>query len=339
MNNAVRRRPLSLSGLRAFEAVAQRLSFGAAAEDLHLTQSAVSRQIKALEEELGAVLFSRGTRHVELTAAGSALLRAVAPSLDRIDATVRQLRRARGRPAVSVNTFASFASLWLIPRLAAFQQAHPDIDIRIGAVDAFVDPGSDDVDVALRYCRPDQAPPGAVRLFGEQITPVASPWLIEHGRPSGAPLREPADLARHTLLEDDNRQPSAAYLGWRHWLTEHHLPELQPARWLYFDYTHQQVQAALAGQGVTLTRLALTSESLARGELVEPFADARMATPYAYWLISAPQSGRPELERFAEWVQQQARATRQAIGEDVDCAPTAPVPTRRERRDGAAPAG
>jgi LysR family glycine cleavage system transcriptional activator len=313
--NKPRRRALSLNGLRAFEAVARRLSFGAAAEELHLTQSAVSRQIKGLEDELGAVLFSRGTRHVDLTGEGTALLRAVAPSLDRIDASVRQIRQARGRRVVSVSTFASFASLWLIPRLVAFQQSHPDIDIRIGAHDAFIEPGASDVDVALRYCRPEDAPPGALRLFGEQITPAASPWLLEHGRKHGAALKKPADLARHTLLEDDGALPSAEFLSWRHWLAVHGLGELEPARWLYFDYTHQQVQAALAGQGVTLTRRALTAELLARGELVEPFADARLASPFAYWLIASPQPGRPELERFAEWVQAQAGQTRVAIGE------------------------
>jgi LysR family glycine cleavage system transcriptional activator len=315
--NSARRRPLSLGSLRAFEAVARRSSFGRAADELHLTQPAISRQIKALEDELGALLFSRGTRHVELTVEGAALLRAVAPGLDRIDAAVRQIRQARGRRVVSVSTFASFASLWLIPRLAAFQSAHPDIDIRIGAHDAFVEPGASDVDVALRYCLPRDASEGAVRLFGEQVTPVASPWLLEHASKSGAPLAKPADLVRHTLLEEDEARPSAEYLSWRHWLAVHGLPELQPARWLYFNYTHQQVQAALAGQGVTLTRLPLTMETLARGELVEPFAGSRLATPYAYWLIAERESGRPELERFVEWLQVQARATRSAVGEEV----------------------
>jgi LysR family glycine cleavage system transcriptional activator len=325
--NSPRRRPLSLAGLRAFEAVARRLAFGGAADELHLTQSAVSRQIKGLEDELGAQLFSSGTRHVDLTVEGTALLRAVAPSLDRVDAAVRQIRQTRGRRVVSVSTFASFASLWLIPRLAAFQQAHPDIDIRIGADDAFVEPGASDFDVALRHCRPDQARAGAVRLFGGQITPVASPWLLEHAKKSGVPLKQPADLAQHTLLEENGSLPSGEYLSWRHWLAAHGLAELQPARWLYFDYTHQQVQAALAGQGVTLTRLALTAESLARGELIELFGKARLATPYAYWLIAPPQPGRPELERFAVWVLAQARATRIAIGEPADDAPL-PQPVR-----------
>ena len=123
------------------------------------------------------------------------------------------------------------------PAARRLPAAHPDIDIRIGAHDAFIEPGAGDFDVALRYCRPEQASAAAVRLFGEQITPVVSPWLLEHAKKSGAPLNKPADLAHHTLLEEDGALPSAEYLSWRHWLAVHGLAELQPARWLYFDYT------------------------------------------------------------------------------------------------------
>jgi LysR family glycine cleavage system transcriptional activator len=119
--NRVRQRPLSVGALRAFEAVARRLSFRAAGDELHLTQPAISRQIRALEDELGAALFLRGTRHVELTNAGAALLRAVAPLLDRLDASVRQIRAKQSRQQVGVTTFPSFASLWLLPRLQEFQ--------------------------------------------------------------------------------------------------------------------------------------------------------------------------------------------------------------------------
>src|SRR5262245_52120857 len=127
--NTVRHRPLPLEQLRAFEAVARHLSFSAAAEDLHLTQSAVSRQIKALEDELGATLFQRGTRRVALTGDGQTLLQAVTASLERIDLAVRQIRQIRGRRTVSVGTFPSMASLWLMPRLHSFQEEHPEIDI------------------------------------------------------------------------------------------------------------------------------------------------------------------------------------------------------------------
>src|SRR5258706_7985891 len=133
--NGVRHRPLSLGSLRAFEAVARRLNFSEASDEMHVTQSAVSRQIKGLEDELGAPLFTRGTRHVELTGSGTALLRVVAPWLDRLDAGVRQIRQSRGRRAVHLTTFPSFASLWLLPQIQAFPRAHPDLDIRLSAHD------------------------------------------------------------------------------------------------------------------------------------------------------------------------------------------------------------
>ena len=316
--NAVRKSPLSVGPVRALEAVARHLNFRAAAEELHLTQSAVSRQIRSLEDELGATLFSRGTRHVELTAAGATLLRAVAPWLDRLDATVRQIRLARGRRVVGVTTFASFATLWVIPRLMDFQKKHPDIDIRIGASDQIVDPDSGDtaeIDAALRYCLPAQAPAGAIRLFGELLIPVVSPWLLDHSEGGGAALREPRDLAGQTLMEEDSSLPSADYISWAHWLRQQGLPGLQPARWLYFNYTHQQVQAALAGQGVALARLPLTVEALERGELVEPFrhiAGTRVPTPYAYWLV-ASTSPSPEVQQFCDWIVKEAASTRRAI--------------------------
>src|SRR6185436_9569683 len=161
------RRPLSLTNLRAFEAVARTLNF-AAADELHVTQSAVSRQIKGLEDELGAQLFVRGTRHVQISPDGQTLLRAVDPLLTKLDASVQNIRRARGRQRVSVTTFASFGSLWLLPRIEAFQRSHPDIDIRVTAHDAIADLDQEtDLDLALRYTRPALAPAGGVHLFDE----------------------------------------------------------------------------------------------------------------------------------------------------------------------------
>lgn len=317
--NTVRRRPLSVGPIRAFEAVARRASFSAAADELHLTQSAVSRQIRSLEEELGAVLFLRGTRHVELTGAGSALLRGVAPMLDRLDAAVRQIRVARGRRHVSVTTFASFASLWLIPRLQAFQHEHPDIDIRISATDSLVDLDDPELDVALRYCRPEDAPAGSVRLFGELITPVVSAAIAGQARDGlGPPLRRAADLAAYTLLEEDDTRQSTEFLAWRHWLRRNGAPGLEPQRWLYLNFTYQQIQAALAGQGIALARFGLVSDSVARGELVEPFGhEGRDASsPFAYWLVRTAAAGdRPELSAFCDWVVAQGELTRRAMGE------------------------
>jgi len=316
--NTPRHRTLSLGNLRAFDAVARRLSFNEAAQELHVTQSAVSRQIKSLEDELGAPLFLRGTRHVEVTPDGQNLLRAVAPWLLKLDASVRQIRLARGRRRVSVTTFASFASLWLLPRMEAFQRLRPDLDIRVSAHDMLADLDDPDLDVALRYINPEQAPPGATRMFGETLTPVVSRWLAQQIRLGEAPpLSAPADLAQHTLAEEDDSRASTEYLSWRRWLARHGQPSLQPRRWLYLNFTYQQVQAAMAGQGVALARLALVFEALQRGDLVEPFGPAgRIESPYAYWLVvSSAGRARAEVKEFCDWVDEQAARTRAALGE------------------------
>lgn len=271
--NPSNRRPLSLDGLRTFEAVARRLSFSAAAGELFVTQSAVSRQIKALETELGAALFNRGTRKVELTAAGETLRQALLPALDAIDRAVRQVRVSQGRRQVNVSTFASFATLWLLPRLAGFQQQHPDIDIRISASDVRVEMDDPEVDLVLRYDYGGAVPAGAEPMFDELLSPVTSPWLVQQAASGQAPpLRAHADLAGHALLEEDDHRPSAATLSWRRWLREQGRPALEPRRWIFLNYTHQQVQGALAGQGVALARLSLARHELAEGRLVQPFA-------------------------------------------------------------------
>lgn len=310
-----RQRPLSLTFLRAFEAVARLLSFRLAGEELFLTQSAISRQIKGLEDELGAQLFERDTRQVALTQAGATLLRAVGPMLERLDASVRQIRQTSVRPRVAITTFASFATLWLIPRLEAFQRAHPALDIRIAAHDRYDDLDGHDIDLALRYGRVVDRPAEALPLFGEVLTPVVSPWLLDRARRGEvAGLSDPAALAGHTLLENDDPPgiPSSPWRTWRHWLTQRGLETLQPRNWLSFNYDHQRVQAAQAGQGVALGRLPLIADALARGELVEPFdAAAREVVPCAYWMVVGPASAeRPEVRQLADWLLAQAAEVR-----------------------------
>jgi LysR family transcriptional regulator, glycine cleavage system transcriptional activator len=308
--NAPRHRPLSVGPLRAFEAVSRRLNFRAAAEELHLTQPAVSRQIRSLEDEVGAPLFSRGTRHVELTGAGVSLLRSVEPLLTQLDGTVRHIRNGQRRQPVSITTFASFASLWLLPRLQAFQAAQPESDIRITASDHFVDSDEPEIDLALRFCAPADAPPCALRLFDEMLSPVVSPALLAR-----QPLRTPADLAQHTLLEEDDHKPSADYVSWQRWLREHAPANLQPRSWISMNFTYQRVQAAVAGQGVALARMNLTYPAIARGELVEPFGPGfRLHPPFAYWLVRWPRrQERPVLALFEDWLLSEAEATRAAL--------------------------
>lgn len=314
----LRSRPIQAGHLRAFEAVARHLNFRLAAEEMALTQSAVSRQIQALEDDVGVPLFLRHTRAVELTAAGAQLLQAVAQALPRVDAAVRHIRQSAGRRHVSVTTFASFASMWLIPKLEAFQRDHPDIDIRVEASDSVADLDVTDIDVAVRYAPSERMPPGARRLFGESVTPMVSPWLLK----SGPRLKNPDDLMQHTLIEaGDAYSPHLEWLTWRRWLDANGLHEAQPKRWLSFNYAYQMVQAALSGQGVVLARPPLVAELVARGELIEVFAPqdyprARLVSPMAYWVLVAPRSAqRPEVLAFADWLSALAEATRAASEE------------------------
>ncbi len=294
--------------------MAKHLNFRLASEELALTQSAVSRQIQSLEEEVGVPMFLRHTRSVEITPAGALLLRAVSPSLEHLDGVVRQIRRTAGRKIVSVSTWASFSSMWLIPRLEAFQHDHPDIDIRIEASDSKVNLDSSDVDLVLRYAPPDSVPPEATRLFGEKLVVVASPWLLK----SSKAIKTGADLTDFTLIEADHqpRFRHNALLAWQRWLEAQDLPDLEPKRWIYLNYAHQIVQAALTGQGIALCRLPFVANHLASKDLVELLPSARLDSPLAYWLVVAQRSSqRPEVVAFCDWLMAQAAITKEATGE------------------------
>ncbi len=312
----VRTRPVSVGNWRAFMAVARHLNFRAAADELSLTQSAVSRQIQALEDEVGVPLFLRHTRAVELTTAGGQLFQTLTPALERLDATVRMVRQSAGRKTVALTTWASFASMWLIPRLEDFQREHPDIDIRIDTSDNMVDLETSDVDLALRSNVQGAQPAKAQRLFGEQLCVVASPWLIQ----SMPPIRAPEDVARFTLIEagDAHRLPYFEWITWRRWFDIYGIARLEPQRWLYFNYAQQIVQATLAGQGLALARMPLIADGLAHGDLVEVLPGHRLDSPLAYWLIVGPRSShRPEIQAFCAWLHTQAAATRAATGESL----------------------
>jgi LysR family glycine cleavage system transcriptional activator len=171
-----------------------------------------------------------------------------------------------------------------------------------------------------------------LHLFDEVVTPVASPWLVEQARRGAGPaLSTPRDLARHTLIVDDDRRPSSQARGWERWLSEHGADGLEPRSRLFHTYAVHQAQSAAAGHGVALARLPLVIDALQRGELVEPFGDAgRMGTPFAYWLV-APTStnGRPEVGRFIRWVLDQADATRVALASPSGTGPSSVTTTTR----------
>lgn len=289
----------SLALLPGFEAAARHLSFTRAAAELFLTQSAISRQIKTLEEELGVTLFVRRNRALALTPEGEALLRATHDVLARLRETTSVLRARHDTRALTVSTTVSFASLWLVPRLQRWRALHPDIDVHIAANDRYVDLARDRIDLAVRFCEPRMAPEGAIRLDEEMVFPVCSPKLLRDRR---RPLKRPDDLARHVLLHYEDAGRRWPWLDWGQWLAAAKLPQLKAAGGLHFSHYDQLIRAALAGDGVALGRTPHLTASLKSGELVAPFA-RRTASGRQYFLIVAEHaSARPEIQALVQWM-------------------------------------
>jgi LysR family transcriptional regulator, glycine cleavage system transcriptional activator len=289
--------PLEL--LPAFEAAARHLSFTKAGGELFLTQSAVSRQIQALEEDLGCKLFERRTRALLLTEQGQVLYRVAQAVLQEVHDTAEKVRAEPPARTVTVTTTPGFASLWLIPRLAGFTGAHPDIDVRISASYDLVRLERSGVDLAVRYA-PCGSLPGEKPLFGEEMMPVCSPALAAD---AARPLAEPADLARHVLLHLDDEQTS--WLDWNLWLHAFGLKDFKPAGALHFSSYDQVIQAAAAGQGIALGRFPLLRRMLREKQLAAPFCRS-VASSRAYFLVrSTRTSGKPDVAAFADWLQEE----------------------------------
>ncbi|HUN70018.1 MAG TPA: LysR substrate-binding domain-containing protein, partial [Burkholderiales bacterium] len=255
--------PLEL--LLAFEAAARHLSFTKAAGELFLTQSAVSRQIQALEESLGGKLFERRTRALLLTENGQRLYQVAQELLRELQETTQKLRGAAAARTVTVTTTPGFASLWLIPRLNGYLQANPGVDVRISASYEMTNLERDGVDLAIRYASAREME-GQRRLFEEEVIPVCSPALAAD---ASRPLRQPADLRAHVLLHSDDARYS--WMEWNLWLHAHGLRDFKPAGALQFNQYDQLVQAAVNGQGVALGRLPLLRGTLREKKLVTPF--------------------------------------------------------------------
>jgi LysR family transcriptional regulator, glycine cleavage system transcriptional activator len=292
-------RPPSLDLLRGFEAAARRSSFTLAAQELFVTQSAISRQVKALEADLGVRLFERRHRAIRLTPAGQTLLRATDQALRLLADVAADLRAGEARRPLTVTCSVGFASLWLVPRLLEFRDAQPEIDLRIDANNRLVDLERDGIELAVRYCPPELAPAGARRLFGEEVFPVCAPGVAAN---AGRPLATPQDLVHHVLLhfgDDDSVLPSAS---WTFWTEAMGLGRLAPAGSLRFSHYDQVIQAAVEGQGVALGIGPLVRRHLEQGRLVAPF-EQRFATPRGYYLAtSARGRGRADVRAFSDWL-------------------------------------
>ena len=298
----------SLKGLRAFEAAGRCLSFTRAAEELHVTQAAISHQIKALEAQLGVRLFRRAPRGLLLTDAGQAYLTEVREAFRRLTQATDRLLARDVAGVLTVSVLPSFAARWLVPRLPRFSGRHPEIDLRIAADDRPVDFNREDVDVALRYGRGDYPGLQADHFLSEEVCPVCSPALLR-GR---HPLRTPADLKDHVLLHDD--LPTT----WAMWLKVAGATEVDPTRGPHFTDSSLVLQAAVGGQGVALGRSALAGDDLAAGRLVRPFP-LSLPAESAYFIVYPPHTAnRPKIAAFRAWLLAEAALPAQAMPEAVD---------------------
>ncbi|HEV3080232.1 MAG TPA: transcriptional regulator GcvA, partial [Gemmataceae bacterium] len=254
----------SLNGLRAFEAAARHLSFTNAATELNVTQTAISHQIRRLEEELGVRLFVRQNRSLTLTAEAREYLPGIRAAFNDLRLATDRLKHKDNDRVLTVSTLASLAAKWLLPRLSNFQQTHPGIDVRITTSTSLVDFRRDDVDAAIRYGRGNWPGVRADWLMADELFPVCSPALLKGDKP----LRCPEDLANHTLLHSSGGYDD----DWRLWLTAAGLPSnisKQPG--LSFDLILMTVQAAIDGIGIAMGRTSYVQEDIAKGRLVVPF--------------------------------------------------------------------
>ncbi len=286
----------STTALRAFEASARLLNFTQAAAELHLTQGAVSHQIRELETLLATRLFERRARGLALTESGQRYLPFVREALERLRAGAALLQPRSGAQVLTVTLSPNFASKWLVPRLGDFLAAHPALDLRISASRRHVDFAADAIDLAVRHGTGDWPHLQVTRLCPEWVFPVCSPGYL-----SAHPMTALADLARGGLLHDRERG------HWQQWLAAFGSALPAPQGPVFSD-TSLAIDAAVSGQGVALARSALAALDLAAGRLVRPVAEA-LPAPFAYWIVCPKSSaGRPAIRLFRDWLLQQAAA-------------------------------
>ena len=287
---------LPLGALRVFEAVASRLSFSLAAEDLSVTPAAVSQQIKTLENYVQVPLFLRAGRRIELTEEAMELLPAVRAGLDRLESAVQQIRTHRRTGPLHITLLSSFLQIWLLPRIRAFRRQHPDVELRFHTSGDLVDFSRSPYHLGIRFGRGEYPHLHVERVLGDYLLPVASPELLkQHG-----PVERGAALERFPLLEGEDEP-------WAVWAQANRQPDWQP-RAPNIDDSAGLIAAAEEGLGYVLGRWTLVRRSLARGTLVRA---GSWVVPYtsAYYFVCPPAMlALPKVAQFRDWIMAAARA-------------------------------
>ena len=286
------RRLPPLNALRAFEAAARHLSFTRAAEELFVTQAAISHQVKALEVWLGQPLFRRKNRNLYLTEAGQSYFGPLGMAFDEIDKATARLNALDSSGTLTVSVLPSIAAKWLVPRMRGFREKYPEIDVRLSPSTQLTDFSREAVDVVLRYGRGEWLGMRSDQFLTEDIFPVCSPELLNGKNP----LNTPEDLKLHTLLHDDMRET------WRIWLLAAGVEGVDPDRGPGYNLSALVIDAAVAGQGIALARSALISDDLASGRLVKPF-ELGLPAEYAYYMVYPARAlDHPKVRAFRDWV-------------------------------------
>ncbi|KRA81895.1 LysR family transcriptional regulator [Lysobacter sp. Root667] len=286
------RRLPPLGALRAFEAAARLASFKRAADELAVTPTAISHQIRLLEDQLGVRLFERRTRQVALTADAAQLYPVLREGFDAFAAAVAAIAARRARRAITLSATVSFTAKWLVPRVAAFRAAYPDFDLRLHASDDPVDLHAGVADAAIRYGHGPYPGLICLPLIDDVFAPVCSPRLG---------VRVPADLRSQPLLHVEWRHPAARTPSWRGWCERADLRGVEVDAGLRYTDDSHAIQAAIAGQGVALLSLALVADDLASGLLVQPFGPSLEG--YRHNLVY-PDGGPPgaEVAALRDWL-------------------------------------
>ena len=307
------RRLPPLNALRAFEAAARHESFTRAAEELCVTQGAVSHQVKALEAELGVKLFNRERQRLVITGAGRDYLTVVRDALDRIAVGTERLMQRQSSGVLTVSTSPDFAAKWLVHRLGRFAEAHPEIDLRISATMHHVDFAREDVDLAVRHGDGNWPGLDVMRLSPEQLFAVCSPKLVA-GRQR---LAKPADVLKFPLLHLDDRK------AWAKWLEAAGIDHAELSSGPVMNRASMVLDAAVDGQGIALSRTTLAAWDLISGRLVRPFTDASRLSR-TYWIVCPKATSQlPKIAIFRDWLVAEAAQDNRQLQE------LAAVATRR----------
>lgn len=289
----MKRNRLPLTALRSFEAAGRLRSFTLAAQELFVSQAAISRQIRDLEKDLGRPLFARRHRGVDLTSEGVLLLDVLSRGFDEMEDALAQITEQKRGVELSVSVEPSFATCWLLPHLNAFRAANPDIDLTVDSDPRLIGFRSGEPELAIRHSTSRSAWPHseARRLAGVEMVPVIAASALA----AGPPLRQPVDLLRHTLLHEENRDV------WRRWFAKAGLGEVEPTRGPVFADSALVLQAVLLGQGIGLVDRMFLPEEIRTGRVVPLFADA--IENGAYWLVARRFDRLSDAAtRFASWI-------------------------------------